>query len=53
MRLIDSKSKINAKYIAYAAKLGLKLQKTKVDAKKIDDFFLEIYCNDKGLNHVP
>lgn len=41
--LIDSGSKVNSINLAYTAKLDLQMQKTGVDAQKINIFFLNTY----------
>ena len=40
---IDSDSKVNAMILAYASKLGFKIQHTDVEAQKIDSSSLEIF----------
>ena len=41
--LIDSNSKVNTITLAYIAKLGLKVQKTDIEAQKIDGSILDIF----------
>ena len=41
--LINSSSKINTMILAYASKLGLKVQKTDIRVQKIDNSSLETY----------
>ena len=41
LALLNSKSKINAMTLAYAAPLGLKVQKTNIAIQKIDESLLE------------
>ena len=43
LALLDSKSKVNARTLAYMAQPSLKVQKTDFDAKKIDGSLLAIY----------
>ena len=43
LALFDSESKINAMTPAWAAQLGLKVQKTNVSAQKIEESSLKIY----------
>ena len=43
LALFDSESKINAMTLAYAAQLGLKVQKTNISAQKIDGSLLANY----------
>lgn len=43
MALFDSSSEINTMTVTYAAKLGLTLQKTIVNAHKIDGLTLKTY----------
>lgn len=41
--LFDLGSEVNAITLAYAAKLGLKVQKTNISAKKIDGFIFNTF----------
>ena len=43
LALLDSRSKVNATTPAYAAELGLKMQRTNVSTQKIDRCLLETY----------
>ena len=43
LTLFGSKSEVNAITLAYAVQLGLKMQKTNVNAQKIDRFSLKTY----------
>ena len=43
LALLNSGSKINAITPAYAAQLGLKMQRTNIGAQKIDEFSLATY----------
>ena len=43
LALLNSESELNAITLAYAAQLGLKVQKTNVGVQKIEKFSLETY----------
>ena len=43
LSLLNYGSKVNAMTLAYAAQLGLKVQKTNINNQKIDGSLLEIY----------
>lgn len=43
LALIDSESEVNTMTSAYIKKLGLQMQKTNIEAQKIDESTLETY----------